>query len=315
MHKLLHFYRAICYNEKVHCMVRPIPGRAAVGIFTPDHKEGFQTARKHDKEGARQRILSTCVRLFLEQGFSKTPPRQIIEEADVSVGTFYHIFESKSAVLTELTVFMFENQFGIAQQFIDPDASPAMLYAVETAIQLALVEQNENLRDIYVEAYTQPALLGMIQQRTAKVISRIFRPYLPDCEACDFYEMEIGTAALMRGYMARPCDMYFTLERKIQRFLTNEPPHLQGARRGAAGHPGRPPRPRFPRHRKPGHAAPLRPALHEVRLHAIRTQRGERGGGINPERPGTSAIGVKCPYCISFWPRYNIDISKRKRGG
>lgn len=220
MHKLLHFYRAICYNEKVHCMVRPISGRAAVGTFTPDHKEGFQTARKHDKEGARQRILSTCVRLFLEQGFSKTPPRQIIEEADVSVGTFYHIFESKSAVLTELTVFMFENQFGIAQQFIDPDASPAMLYAVETAIQLALVEQNENLRDIYVEAYTQPALLGMIQQRTAKVISRIFRPYLPDCEACDFYEMEIGTAALMRGYMARPCDMYFTLERKIQRFLT-----------------------------------------------------------------------------------------------
>lgn len=220
MHKLLHFYRAICYNEKVHCMVRPIPGRAAVGIFTPDHKEGFQTARKHDKEGARQRILSTCVRLFLEQGFSKTPPRQIIEEADVSVGTFYHIFESKSAVLTELTVFMFENQFGIAQQFIDPGASPAMLYAVETAIQLALVEQNENLRDIYVEAYTQPALLGMIQQRTAKVISRIFRPYLPDCEACDFYEMEIGTAALMRGYMAQPCDMYFTLERKIQRFLT-----------------------------------------------------------------------------------------------
>ena len=201
-------------------MVRPIPGRAAVGIFTPDYEEGFQTARKHDKEGARQRILSTCVRLFLEQGFSKTPPRQIIEEADVSVGTFYHIFESKSAVLTELTVFMFENQFGIAQQFIDPDASPAMLYAVETAIQLALVEQNENLRDIYVEAYTQPALLGMIQQRTAKVISRIFRPYLPDCEACDFYEMEIGTAALMRGYMARPCDMYFTLERKIQRFLT-----------------------------------------------------------------------------------------------
>lgn len=77
-------------------MVRPIPGRAAVGTFTPDYEEGFQTARKHDKEGARQRILSTCVRLFLEQGFSKTPPRQIIEEADVSVGTFYHIFESKA---------------------------------------------------------------------------------------------------------------------------------------------------------------------------------------------------------------------------
>ena len=32
--------------------------------------------------------------------------------------------------------------------------------------------------------------------------------------------MEIGTSAFMRGYMARPCDMYFTLERKLARFLS-----------------------------------------------------------------------------------------------
>lgn len=47
-----------------------------------------------------------------------------------------------------------------------------------------------------------------------------FSAYLPGCAECDFYEMELGTAGMMRGYMARQCDPYFTLERKIRRFLS-----------------------------------------------------------------------------------------------
>ena len=32
--------------------------------------------------------------------------------------------------------------------------------------------------------------------------------------------MEIGTAGLMRSYIARKCDIHFPLERKLSRFLT-----------------------------------------------------------------------------------------------
>ena len=32
--------------------------------------------------------------------------------------------------------------------------------------------------------------------------------------------MDIGTAGLMRNYMARKCDIHFPLERKLSRFLT-----------------------------------------------------------------------------------------------
>ena len=32
--------------------------------------------------------------------------------------------------------------------------------------------------------------------------------------------MEIGSAGIMRWYMARRCDKYFTLEQKLRRFLT-----------------------------------------------------------------------------------------------
>ena len=114
---------------------------------------------------------------------------------------------------------MFTSQFEIAGQIVGKDATPAMLYAVETAIQLTLVELNENLREIYVEAYTNAELLGIIHEKMSEALIKIFAPYTPERSSKDFYEIEIGTAGMMRGYMARPCDDDFTLEQKLQRFL------------------------------------------------------------------------------------------------
>lgn len=174
---------------------------------------------RYEKEESRKKILSACVRLFWVQGFHKTPPKQILQEAGVSAGTFYNLYKSKAGVLMELTDFMFSQQFGIAGKLSAGGASPALVYALETSIQLALTELNENLREIYIEVYTQPDILERIRQKTTAELQRIFGPYLPECSASDFYEMDIGTAAIMRGYMERPCDLYFTLERKIECFL------------------------------------------------------------------------------------------------
>ena len=68
-------------------------------------------------------------------------------------------------------------------------------------------------------------LSGSHQHACAKKYKMFHKLYeqqdeIPDYSASDFYEMEIGTSAFMRGYMARPCDMYFTLERKLARFLS-----------------------------------------------------------------------------------------------
>lgn len=174
---------------------------------------------RYEKEESRKKILSAYVRLFWVQGFRKTPPKQILQEAGVSAGTFYNLYKSKAGVLMELTDFMFSQQFGIAGKLSAGGASPALVYALETSIQLALTELNENLREIYIEVYTQSDILERIRQKTTAELQRIFGPYLPECSASDFYEMDIGTAAIMRGYMERPCDLYFTLERKIECFL------------------------------------------------------------------------------------------------
>ena len=169
---------------------------------------------------AKKRILTVCVKLFLEKGYKKSTLAEIIEKANVSYSSFQNIFRAKDGVLTELVEFMFENQFAMARNAADTKLPPVCVYAVETAIQMTLTELNENLREIYIEAYTQKEASEYILHETAKELYQIFGPYQPELTARDFYDMEIGSASIMRGYMAHPCDEILTLEKKLRLFLT-----------------------------------------------------------------------------------------------
>ena len=167
-----------------------------------------------------KRILQVCIKLFLEKGYKNASTTQIQNDAKVSCSSFQKIFKNKEGVLLELVKYMFKNQFGIARNALGEELSPVYVYGVETAIQLTLTELNENLRDIYVEAYTRETTLDYIQKETAKELKEIFGAYQPELTEKDFYQLELGTAGLMRGYMANPCTEDFTLEQKLNTFLT-----------------------------------------------------------------------------------------------
>ena len=85
---------------------------------------------------AKKRILTVCVRLFLEKGYKRSTLAEIIEKADVSYSTFQNIFRAKDGVLTELVEFMFSNQFAMARDEAGAKLPPVYVYAVETAIQM-----------------------------------------------------------------------------------------------------------------------------------------------------------------------------------
>ncbi len=176
-------------------------------------------AIRSDGLQTKKRILQACVRLFLENGYRQTTMQQILKEAQVSSSSFQNLFRSKDGVLLELVEFMFENQFRMARTVTGAELPPVYVYAVETALQIALTELNENLREIYLEVYTQQRPLAYIQQATAGELYQIFGPYQPGLTAQDFYELEFGSAGLMRGYMANPCTAEFTLERKLDKFV------------------------------------------------------------------------------------------------
>ena len=174
---------------------------------------------RKDSIETKRKILTVCVRLFLEQGYKETTITQIVEEAGIARGSFQNLFPTKDSVLMELVKNMFGGQFDAARSIVGGGLAPVYAYAVETAIQLALTELNENLREIYIEAYTLPDTSEYIYLNTTAELKEIFGSNFPDYSDSDFYEMEIGTAGLMRNYMAKKCDIHFTLAQKLECFL------------------------------------------------------------------------------------------------
>ena len=175
---------------------------------------------RRNSNDTKKKILTVCVRLFLEQGYKNTSVSQIIEEAGVSRGSYLNLFPTKEKILLELVETMFSNQFDVAKGISNSNLLPVYTYAVETSIQLTLTELNENLREIYIEAYSLPDTSEYIYLQTTKELTQIFSANFPGYTESDFYEMEIGSSGIMRNYMARKCDIHFPLERKLNRFLT-----------------------------------------------------------------------------------------------
>ena len=177
----------------------------------------------------KKKILTACVRLFLEQGYKNTSVSQIVDEAGVARGSYLNLFPTKDKILLELTETMFGGQFGMARSIADTKLPPVYAYAVETVIQLTLTELNENLREIYIEAYSLPETSEYIYLHTTAELKQIFGANFPDYSDSDFYEMEIGTAGLMRNYMATKMRHPFPVGTQAQPFSDGGDAGVPGA--------------------------------------------------------------------------------------
>lgn len=166
----------------------------------------------------RNKMLLAAIQLFLEQGYEKTTTAQISKAAGMSPTSFFAAFENKEALLLTLTKIMFDSQFAKARSFAK-ELEPLMVYCLETSLQIYITELSEPLREIYVMAYTLPSTSEYIYKSTSAQIKAIFSPFMPGAEDKDFYEMDIASGSVMRGFMAKKCDMYFTVQKKISRFL------------------------------------------------------------------------------------------------
>lgn len=168
----------------------------------------------------RKKILSASIKIFLQKGYAGATAKEIAELAGTSSGSPFLPFGNKEGVLFELVQIMFSNQFGLTERVIGEKADPLLLYGVETGIQLNITELSEPLRELYVVGYTLQSTSEYIYEQTTKRLETIFAPYLPKAQTKDFYELEIASSGVMRSFMAKPCDIYFTMEQKLRRFLS-----------------------------------------------------------------------------------------------
>ena len=168
----------------------------------------------------RRKILSVSMKLFLEKGYEGTTAKEVADMAGIISGSPFFQFGNKEGVLLDLVRQMFDGQFATADALAGKNADPLLVYALETALQLHIAEMSDPLRELYVTAYTLPRTAAYIYENMTDKIEAIFSPYLAGSEKNDFYELEIAAAGVIRGFMARHCDLYFTIERKIMRCVS-----------------------------------------------------------------------------------------------
>ena len=178
-----------------------------------------QGKRYQRMEQTRAQVLRCAVALFLERGYQETTLDQIAERIDRTKGAVLRAYPDKESILYALVTHMFRVQFSTARSLLGEKADPLLVYCVETAMQLHICELGEPLRDLYTSAYTLPTTSDFIYRSTARELRLIFGKYLPNAAESDFYELDLVSGGVMRGLMARKCDMYFTIEKKITLFL------------------------------------------------------------------------------------------------
>ena len=166
----------------------------------------------------QQKMLRSAVNQFLQNGYEGATTAEIARGAGMTPSSFFRAYASKEALLLELVKWIFVGQYDLAQQISGAD-DPMLVCAVEGALELYTAEMTEQLRELYVAAYSLPTTSLYIYRVMSERLFQVFAPSQPEARARDFYEMEIASASMIRGYMAVPCDMYFTIEDKITRFL------------------------------------------------------------------------------------------------
>ncbi|MCD8046621.1 MAG: TetR/AcrR family transcriptional regulator [Clostridiales bacterium] len=173
-------------------------------------------------ERLKEKVMLVAAKSFLEVGYSNTTLKMICAGAGLSNGSVMNLFGSKEGILCGLVELVIDAQFKETENILKDITDDKLLtYAAETVLQLHIVEMNENLREIYCNAYSLPKPSAVLQQTITGKLEEIFKEQLPELETKDFYMLEIATGGIMRGFMTIPCNMWFTLEMKVEAFLKN----------------------------------------------------------------------------------------------
>lgn len=166
----------------------------------------------------QQKMLRAAIMQFLQYGYTGATTSKIAELAGMTSSSFFRAYPDKESLLLEIVKWIFVGQYDLAQEVSGSD-DPMFICAVEGALELYTAEMNEQLRELYVMAYSLPSTSKYIYRVMSDRLYEVFGKLYPQAKKRDFYELEIASASMIRGYMAVPCDMYFTIEDKIHRFL------------------------------------------------------------------------------------------------
>ena len=173
-----------------------------------------------EKWKTRTLLLHSATKLFIEKGYTNTRIKDIADDSGVGYNEIFRMFVDKDNLLSHLVNLVIEHQFEKSIEYLkEQSEDKLLLYIFECVLQLYICEINDNIREMYAVSYSMPSTSHKIYDYITEKLENVFHKYLPEYETKDFYELEIAAAGIMRGFIINPCNMYFTIDRKVNRFI------------------------------------------------------------------------------------------------
>ena len=181
-------------------------------------------ANIRSKEESRilySKILTAATVLFVQKGYEKTTLMDISKLSGVPKAKILYEMNNKEGILG-LLVAKFLDGVAEASDAVSKKLTDdkLMIFMANEVLQIYMAEMNEDMRNLYLSAYSMPKTSEEVLRRRAELYYKEFGEDFPDLELKDFYELEIASMGIMRAYMSVPCSMYFTLEAKTDRLIS-----------------------------------------------------------------------------------------------
>lgn len=150
------------------------------------------------KVPARERIVAAARQLFSERGFHRSAMADLAEHAQVSVGTIYRSFASKSEIVRAIVEADTQDTLERLRSNIDKvrEGEIAGAEAIEQLICDWVSNRHDALgHEIVAEAHRNPEIAAVISEISGefrdlfRVLGRILRPELAEAEIEGFSEI------------------------------------------------------------------------------------------------------------------------------
>ena len=167
------------------------------------------------------KILMAATVMFVQKGYEKTTLMDISKLSGVPKAKILYEMNSKEGILG-LLVAKFLDGVAEASDAVSKKLTDdkLLIFMANEVLQIYMAEMSDDMRNLYLAAYSMPKTSDAVLRRRSQMLYEQFGYLFPQFALKEYYELEIATMGIMRAYMSVPCDMYFTMEAKVDRLIS-----------------------------------------------------------------------------------------------
>ena len=142
------------------------------------------------KRNTKYEILQCATKLFIEKGYTETYVTSIANELGISTGNLTFHFPTKEHILAELMKELLTLPKREEESAVAGEHALLTGYLLELVMFASVCQDNPNIKDLIVSAYTHSMSLKIIRETDTERTMQIFGKYCPDWDETDFIQTE-----------------------------------------------------------------------------------------------------------------------------